>query len=109
MRQKRRYVLLLLSGVGDESEFESRLFQTIVKLDPLLPIKGNFRVVKGLTKPVEGGVMGVISVANSYKYDAVFLLSLVGKFYKSNVLTLKSSGSLKRLKKEEETRNGTDA
>lgn len=109
MRQKRRYILLLLSGVESENEFESMLFQTIIKLDPLLPVKGNFRVVKELTRETEDGFIGVISIANKYKYEVVFLLSLIGKFYKSNLLTLKSSGSLKKIKEEENTRYGTNA
>ncbi|MCL5009565.1 MAG: hypothetical protein M1433_01095 [Candidatus Parvarchaeota archaeon] len=109
MRPKKRYILASLSGVDSEEEFEKMLFNTITKLDPLLPIKGNFRVIKGLTRKADGGMIGVISIANKYKYDVIFLLSLVGKFYKANLLTLKSSGNINKVKKVEETRNGTDA
>jgi hypothetical protein len=109
MRPKKRYILLSMSDVDSEEEFESRLFQTIIKMDPLLPIKGNFRLIRNLNKKIGGGFLGVISIGNKYKYDAIFLLSLVGKFYKSNLLTLKSSGSLKNIKKEEDSRYGTNA
>ncbi len=109
MHPKKRYILLFMDGVDTAEEFESRLFQTLIKLGPLLPIRGNFRVIKETTKRHENGFVGVVSVSNKYKYDVIFLLSLIGKFYKSNVLTLKSSGSLKKVKKERDSMYGTDA
>lgn len=108
MRVKRRYFLVSLSGVDSEEEFEKRIFSVLNKMSPLLSIRANVRVVKELTLKKDGFVLGVISVNNVYKSEVLFILSLIGKFYKSNLLTLKSSGSLKRLKSEE-TRHGTNA
>lgn len=106
MRIKRRYVLVYMSGVDNRDEFEKRLFATVNRLSPLFAIKANLRTIKELYMGTKDGILGVISVNNEYKYEAIFILSLIGKFYKSNLLTLKSSGSLKSIKLEE-TRHGT--
>lgn len=106
MRIKKRYFLVSISGIDTQEEFEKRIFNTINKLAPLLVIKANIRVIKDLSIKIGQNIMGVISVNNDYKYEAIFILSLISKFYKSNLLTLKSSGSLKSIKLEE-TRHGT--
>ncbi len=108
MRAKKRYLLIEISGVDSSEEFENRLRSTLNKMEPLISIKANVRIIKELFSRMPDGVLGVISVENSYKNQVIFLLSLIGKFYKSNVLTLKSSGSLKKIKVEE-TRYGTNA
>ena len=108
MRAKKRYLLIEISGVDSSEEFENRLRSTLNKMEPLISIKANVRIIKELFSHVSDGILGVISVENSYKNQVIFLLSLIGKFYKSNLLTLKSSGSLKKIKVEE-TRYGTNA
>jgi RNase P/RNase MRP subunit POP5 len=108
MRVKRRYFLVSISGIDSEEEFEKRIFFVANKLSPLLAIKSNLRVIKDRGIKTPDGFLGVVSVNNVYKSEVVFILSLIGKFYKSNLLTLKSSGSLKKIKFEE-TRYGTNA
>ncbi len=101
MRYKRRYVLLSLDNVGNGEDPEKMLFFTLNKMDPLLSIKSNFRVIKELTRSGGGKAVLVVSVNNEFKDHVIFVLSLIGKFYKSNMLTIKISGSLKKLKEEE--------
>ncbi len=105
MRYKRRYLLIAISGIDSPEEFEKRIHFTLNKLDPFLGIDANVRIIKELTLKSKNDVIGVISVNNKYLNHAIFILSMMGRFFKSNLLTLISSGSLKRLKAEEKTWN----
>ncbi len=101
MRYKKRYILLYISGLENGEDVEKLLYSTMNRVDPLLAIKSNFRVVKELTRSEGENATLVVSVNNESKDHAIFVLSLMSKFYKSNMLTIKISGSLKRLKEEE--------
>ncbi len=108
MRAKKRYLLIEISGIDSVEEFDKRIRSTLNNMEPLISIKANVRVIKDCFSSTTNGILGIVSVVNSYKNHVIFLLSLIGKFYKSNLLTLKSSGSLKKIKLEE-TRYGTNA
>ncbi len=108
MRTKKRYLLVEISGITSAEEFEKAVRSTLNNLEPLISIKANLRIIKDCFSSTPDSILGILSVDNSYKNQVIFLLSLIGKFYKSNLLTLKSSGSLKKIKLEE-TRYGTNA
>ncbi len=98
MRYKKRYFLVELENVDNAEEFEQQLYSTINKIEPFLGIKSNFKIIKELTKIGENSTFGVIAVNNEYKFDVIFALSLISKFYKSNLLTITNSGNIKKIK-----------
>ena len=98
MRYKKRYFLVELEGVSNPEDFEKPLYSTLNKLEPFLAIRSNFRVMKDLTKTKDNRTVGVIAVNNEYKYRVIFFLSLISKFYKSNLLTIMNSGNIKKIK-----------
>lgn len=98
MRYKKRYFLVELEGVSNPDDFEKQLYSTLNKIEPFLAIRSNFRVIKDLTKIDGNKAIGVIAVNNEYKYRVIFSLSLISKFYKSNLLTIMNSGNIKKIK-----------
>ncbi len=74
------------------------MYSTLNNIEPFLAIRSNFRVIKGLTKFDGEKARGVIVVNNEYKYRVIFSLSLISKFYKSNLLTIMNSGNIKKIK-----------
>jgi RNase P/RNase MRP subunit POP5 len=98
MRYKKRYFLVELEGVSNPEDFEKQLYSTLNKIEPFLAIRSNFRVIKDLTKTDGSTTIGVIAVNNEYKYHVIFSLSLISKFYKSNLLTIMNSGNIKKIK-----------
>ncbi len=98
MRYKKRYFLVELEGVSNSEDFEKQLYYTLNKIEPLLAIRSNFKVIKDLTKIEVNKAVGVIAVNNEYKYRVIFSLSLISKFYKSNLLTIMNSGNIKKIK-----------
>ncbi|EGD71845.1 MAG: hypothetical protein CSMARM4_0012 [Candidatus Parvarchaeum acidiphilum ARMAN-4_'5-way FS'] len=98
MRYKKRYFLLRIEGVSSQEDAEKQLYSTLNKLEPFLAIRSNFRVIKGLTKFDGNNALVVIAVNNEYKYKVIFSLSLISKFYKSNLLTIMNSGNIKKIK-----------
>lgn len=101
MREKKRYFLLCASGVKDIKETSDILYRLMNGMDKTLAIRSNLRVIKDLYRNEDNCILTVISVINKYKYDVVFTLSLSGRFFPTvNIVTLKNSGSLKKLKGE---------
>ncbi|MCL5420766.1 MAG: hypothetical protein M1284_03395 [Candidatus Parvarchaeota archaeon] len=98
MRYKKRYFLVELDGVDNADEFEKEMYSALNKMEPFLAIRSNFRIVKELTSPKDSRTRGVIAVNDEYKYRVVFFLSLISKFYKSNLLTIMNSGNIKKIK-----------
>ena len=98
MRYKKRYFLLELDGVSNPEDFEKQLYSTLNRIEPFLSIRSNFRVIRDLTKTDDYKTFGVIAVNNEYKYRVIFSLSLISKFYKSNLLTIMNSGNIKKIK-----------
>ena len=98
MRYKKRYFLVELYGVSNPEDFEKQLYSPLNKIEPFLAIRSNFRVIKGLTKTEDNKTIGIIAVNNEYKYRVIFSLSLISKFYKSNLLTIMNSGNIKKIK-----------
>ncbi len=108
MRIKKRYILVKINKVDSVDAFEKMIFSTLNKLEPFLATRSNIKVIKETCLKTQSDVVGVIKINNVYVNEVIFLLSLIGKFYKSNLLTLKSSGNLRKLKLEE-SRYGTNA
>ena len=106
MRFKKRYILVFIEGMEDTGDFAKSIFSLLNRFDQFFGIKARVRVIPELTIKAKKGILGVISVDNEFKYHVVFLLSLFSKFYKANLLTIKNSGNLKRIK-EEEKKYGT--
>ena len=106
MKYKKRYFLLLLKGIKKEGT-KDVIFGTINRMEPLLSIRANVRIHENLTKEIGGDTLCVISVKNEWKEEVIFLLSLIGKFYKSNMLTLRNSGNIKKIISEENNNAST--
>ena len=76
-----------------------KLFETVNKLDKTLSIRSNFKLIKDIFINKGGDTLSVISVNNKYKYDVIFILSLISRFFPAiNLVTFKNSGSLKKIK-----------
>ena len=101
MRYKRRYVLVKIIGITSAEEASKAVYSTMNRLYPLLGIKSNFRVLNELAVKLDGEIMTVVSVSNKYINDAIFILSLMRRFYNANLITVITSGSLRRIKSEE--------
>ncbi len=97
MRYKKRYFLLVLEGDIKLEEAEKMLFSTINKVEPFLAIRSNMRIIKERTKIKDEKVYMIISANNEYKHKVIFALSLISKFYKANLLTIKNSGNIKKI------------
>ncbi|MCL4398377.1 MAG: Rpp14/Pop5 family protein [Candidatus Parvarchaeota archaeon] len=98
MRYKKRYFLVEIDGISSQEDFEKQLYSTLNRMEPFLAIRSNFRVIKDMTKFDGSRAIGVIAVNNEYKYRVIFSLSLISKFYKSNLLTIMNSGNIKKIK-----------
>ncbi len=98
MRYKKRYFLVEIEGVSNQEDFEKQMYSTLNKIEPFLGIRSNFKVIKDLTKTKDDKTIGIIAVNNEYKYRVIFSLSLISKFYKSNLLTIMNSGNIKKIK-----------
>ena len=98
MRYKKRYFLIRTVGEKDQENPERLLYSVINKMEPFLAIRSNFRVIKELTKQKGDEVFFVVAVNNEYKYKVIFILSLISKFYKVNLLTICNSGNIKKIK-----------
>jgi len=109
MREKRRYILLYVSGISEVERFANIIYETVNKMNKTLAIQANINVIKDLYRKENNGILGVISVSNKYKYDVIFILSMIGRFFPAtNLVTLRSSGSLKKIKGEMITYGASD-
>ncbi len=103
MRFKKRYVLVFVDGFDDVDGFSKAVFSVLDRFDQFLAIRARVKVIPELTVKTKNGLLGVISVSNEQVQHVIFLLSMFSKFYKANLLTIRNSGNLKRIKLEEKT------
>ena len=103
MRFKKRYVLVFVDGFNDVDGFSKAVFSILDRFDYFLAIRAGVKVIPELTVKTKNGLLGVISVSNEQVQHVIFLLSMFSKFYKANLLTIRNSGNLKRIKLEEKT------
>ncbi len=97
MRYKKRYFLIELNGEFDDS-VDKIIFNTVNKIEPFLAIRSNLRVINDGIKKYKNKTYFIIAVNNDFKYRVIFALSLISKFYKANLLTIKNSGNIKKIK-----------
>lgn len=100
MHEKRRYILFFVNSIIDADGLEKMIYEAVNKLDKTLSIRSNLRLIKDLFIQRGNEVLSVMSVNNKYKYDVIFILSLISRFFPAiNLVTLKNSGSLKKIKR----------
>ena len=100
MRPKKRYFLVKVTNINNIEDFSKIIYNTLNKYDKFINIKANFRIVKDIYKINNNDIIGVIRIDNKYKYEVVCYLSLMIRESRSSFITLKNSGSIKKIKME---------
>jgi RNase P/RNase MRP subunit POP5 len=88
---------LELDGSLEEDNPEKIIFSVINKIEPLLAIRSNTRIIKDKIIKKGEKTYIILAVNNEYKYRVIFALSLISKFYKAKLLTIMNSGNIKKI------------
>ncbi|MCW1292269.1 MAG: hypothetical protein QXX36_00530 [Candidatus Rehaiarchaeum fermentans] len=93
IRYKKRYFLAIYLKDFSGYSFSRFINDYFLHEDPLLFFMSKFSILK--TQINKGKVFFIFKVANKYKYAVIFILSRLG-----GIVTLKNSGSIKKIKRE---------